>query len=369
MIDAIVVGAGPAGSSAAATLAGAGHHVLLLDRASFPRDKTCGDAIQAGAVRLLREYGFEGALEEPDFVPIYSWSIEAPSRTAVAAHLQMPKGEEPFMARRIYFDKLVFERAIARGVEFCQAQVTEPIFEGIRVMGVRARQNGETVEWRAPIVIAADGATSVIARSLVPELENVHRAIAIRCYANTTEDLKNHSEFYFPKAVLPGYGWLFPTGRREANIGVGIRLDKYQERNVPLRSLLDMFLDMLGPRIDRATVTEVKSWQLPMGSKNFRRSFDGCLLVGDAGSFVDPLLGAGIYYGMQTGHLAAQVASSALRAGDTSRRFLYDYDRQWKREFAWPLIRATAVQRLIIEHPGLLNGIVKLASSNSQLGR
>jgi geranylgeranyl reductase family protein len=369
MYEAIVVGAGPAGSSAAATLAGAGHRVLLLDRTSFPRDKTCGDAVQAAAIGLLREYGYAGALDLTQFVPVNSWSIEAPSRRAVSATMHPVEGQEPFIARRFTFDKLIFDQAVARGAEFCQAQVTAPLIENGRVVGVQAKIGGATTIWRAPIVIAADGATSVIARALTPREENIHWAIAIRGYAAMTHDLNNRCEFYFPEKVLPGYGWVFPTGVREANIGVGIRLDKYQERDESLRVLLNMFLDMLGSRVDRNSLQDIQSWQLPMGSKNFRRSYDGCLLVGDAGSFIDPLLGAGIYHGMMTGHLAGEVASQAIRHGDTSRRFLYTFDRRWKQVLGRPLARATLVQRLIIEHPGLLNAVIGVASLNEILGR
>jgi flavin-dependent dehydrogenase len=219
-------------------------------------------------------------------------------------------------------------------------------------------------------VIAADGATSVIARALTDEhREPLHRAVAIRCYATLRENHNHRCEFYFPKSVLPGYAWIFPIAERQANIGVGMRLDKYREIGASLETLLERFLEMLGNRVERATIEEVKSWQLPFGSKRYRRSFDGCLLAGDAGGFVDPLLGAGIYFGMKTGHLAAQVAEAALREGNTSQRRLSEFDRLWKRSLGWSLLRATLVQRIIIGQPWMLNTVCAVAALHPVLGR
>jgi geranylgeranyl reductase family protein len=373
MYDVIVAGAGPAGSAAAAALSKVGRRVLLIDRSTFPRDKTCGDAIQAGALALLYDLGYQGTIDQSIFTHIADWTIEAPSRVSVSANLHAYKGEHaPYIARRLNFDNLVYRQAIANGANFCQAQVTSPIFDGDKVVGVVAKPVGskDSMEFRAPIVIAADGATSVIARDVRKERDaDVHWAIAIRCYVTMREDLKNRCEFYFPKSILPGYAWIFPSGEHGANIGVGIRLDKYRQQNIALSDLLERFLDDLGGRVDRASVAEIKSWQIPFGSRRNSRAFGGCMLVGDAGNFVDPLLGAGIYFGMKTGMLAAQVADSALRDSDTSQRRLSEFDRLWKRVIGWPLRRATLVQKIIIGQPWLLNSVIGIASLNKELGR
>src|SRR5258708_9283444 len=117
MPDVIVVGAGPAGSSAAATLARAteshaGRRVLLVDRSTFPRDKTCGDAIQGGAIKLLRELGYAGTIEPAKFTKITNWTIEAPSRVSVGSPLHT-QHDEPYIAKPTEFDTLVFQQALA----------------------------------------------------------------------------------------------------------------------------------------------------------------------------------------------------------------------------------------------------------------
>ncbi len=374
-LDVIVVGAGPAGSTAAAKLAQLGRRVLLLDRSDFPRDKTCGDAIQAGAIELLRDIGYQAPLDRGLFHPITDWTIEAPSRRRVSAKLNT-HGHDPYIARRIDFDQLVYKQALANGVQFCQAQVSAPILDNGRVVGVMAKEHGahSTAEYRAPIVIAADGATSVIGRALngtrtQARSSDLHWAIAVRCYAQMRDDLQNHCEFYFPKSIMPGYAWLFPNGERSANLGIGLRLDKYRQQKISLDDLLNLFFDLLGDRLLRQTVTEIKSWQLPFGSSRHSRVFDGCILVGDAGSFIDPLLGAGIYNGMRTGHIAAQVIHQALNRGDTSRAGLTAFDRLWRREMGWALRRATWAQRLIVGRPWVMNTIFVPASMNPVLGR
>jgi len=379
MFDAIVVGAGPAGSTAAARLSQLGRRVLLLDRVSFPRDKTCGDAIQAGAIELLRELGYREPLDSTKFHAVTDWTIEAPNRRVVAAHLDT-HGHDPYIARRIAFDQLVFDQALHNGAQFCQAQVTAPIIENGRVVGVLAKDQAKSSaaqavpntaqEFRAPLVIAADGATSAIGRALNGSRgAEIHWSIAIRCYADMRDDLQRRCEFYFPKNIMPGYAWLFPTGERTANIGVGLRLDKYRQSGVTLDALLTRFLDMLGGRVIRESVTEIKTWQLPFGSSRQSRVFDGCILVGDAGSFIDPLLGAGIYNAMRTGTLAAQTGHDALTRGDTSRSGLIAFDAQWKRSMGWGLRRATWVQRLVVGHPWLMNAVFLPASLHPVLGR
>ncbi len=371
MFDVIVVGAGPAGSSAAAKLSQLGRRVLIMDRLAFPRDKTCGDAIQAGAIELLRDLGYREPLDPALFHPITDWTIEAPNRRVVAARLDT-HGHDPYIARRIDFDQLVYNQALHNGAEFCQAQVSAPILEQGRVVGVVAKVPGShhADEFRAPLVIAADGASSVIRRALLgTPREDQHWAVAIRCYAEMRDDLQHRCQFYFPKSIMPGYAWVFPTDDRGANIGVGLRLDKYRQQKVTLEDLLRRFLDMLGSRVIRDSVTEVKSWQLPFGSSRHSRVFDGCILIGDAGSFIDPLLGAGIYNGMRTGVMSAQVAHRALQQANTSREGLADFDRNWKRAMGWSLRRASWVQKLVIGHPWAINAIFIPASINRALGR
>ncbi|MEP7286343.1 MAG: geranylgeranyl reductase family protein [Chloroflexota bacterium] len=371
MYDVIVAGAGPAGSTAAATLAQAGRRVLLIDRSTFPRDKTCGDAIQGGAIDLLRGLGYLDLLDATQFTSIKEWTITAPSGIMAAASLS-PHEHAPYIARRIDFDLLVYQQAIANGAEFCQAQVTAPIIENGKVVGVTVKPHGakDTVDLRARLVIAADGATSVIARAVRGGRdEDIHWAVASRCYVKMAQPLNHRCEFYFPKVILPGYAWIFPAGNDSANIGVGMRLDKYRQRDSSLNDLLDLFLDTLGDRVDRNSIESVKSWQIPFGSKFNERTFDGCLLVGDAGNFVDPLLGAGIYFGMKTGQLAAQVADIALRDGDTSRQRLSEYDRRWKRALTQSLRRATIVQKVVISHPHSMNVVLGLAALHPTLSR
>ncbi len=370
-LDAIVVGAGPAGSTAAARLSQLGRRVLLLDRVGFPRDKTCGDAIQAGAIGILRGLGYRETLDPALFHPITDWLIEAPNRTTVSARLDT-SGHDPYIARRVNFDQLVFEQAVQNGAQFCQASVTAPIVENGRVVGVTAKVAGAHADesFRAPIVIAADGATSTIARTLLKGRgDDVHWAVAIRCYADMRDDLGHRCEFYFPKSIMPGYAWMFPTGERSANIGVGLRLDKYRTHGTTLDALLTRFLDLLDDRVIRASVSEIKSWQLPMGSSRHSRVFDGCLLVGDAGGFIDPLLGAGIYNAMRTGHLAAETAHYALTTGDSSRAAMATFDRTWKRTMGWGLRRATWVQKLIVRNPWAMNVVFAPARLHPAIGR
>ena len=162
--EVIVVGAGPGGSVTAALLAQQGHNVLLLDRHTFPRDKTCGDGIPAGAVDILYELGLKDQLEEIDHYETTKIRLVSPGGCVFDGDLGTSQhGVYARVVPRMVFDALLQEKAVTSGAVFQQAQVKAPIFKDGQVKGVRAVTNGRTQDLFAPIVVGADGVTSVIA--------------------------------------------------------------------------------------------------------------------------------------------------------------------------------------------------------------
>jgi menaquinone-9 beta-reductase len=244
--DVIVVGAGPGGATAAMLLAQKGYDVLLVDRASFPRDKVCGDAIPGRALDLLASLGMREKLVAADFYPLTMLRLVSPRGYVMDA--PMRGGDDAFpsaVVPRMVFDVLLQAHTVEAGATFVQGQVQAPLLEEGRVTGVRARVGGEVQELRSRVVIGADGATSTIARALRPaDKEGRHRAVAVRAYATGMELLPHHAEFYLYEEILPGYAWIFPLGEGEANIGVGMRLDTFRAGGHNLEAILERFLEM-----------------------------------------------------------------------------------------------------------------------------
>ncbi|MCA9897149.1 MAG: NAD(P)/FAD-dependent oxidoreductase [Ardenticatenaceae bacterium] len=379
--DVIVVGAGPAGATAAAALAQKGYDVLLMDRHEFPRDKTCGDAVPAGAIELLWRLGMQDKIAQSvargELYPVEGMLLVSPRGHELHAKFSHGvQGSDSYVAPRIYFDALIQEHAVASGAEFCVGQAKAPIVENGKVVGVTVQGNGRTQNIRARLVIGADGVTSAIARNLRPKTEqhnDSHRAVALRAYIEDIEELPGEVEFYLYKEILPGYAWIFPTGNNRANIGLGMRLDHFRKKKYSLENMLQDFLKMpaIKKRLLRGgQLRDIATWQLNFGSqKNLQHVFDGAILVGDAAGFINPLTGGGIHNSLVSADLAAQVADEALKANDISRARMQVYERLCH-EHMWESMRNSFwMQRTFMHFPFLVDFLVRRMKENSQLAQ
>ena len=373
--DVIVVGAGPAGATTATILAQKGYDVLLLDRRSFPRDKTCGDGIPAGVFRRLYRLGmrdkFEAALARGEMYPITGMRLVSPKGHVIEAEFDIEDGFLSHVSPRVHFDAIVEEYAIESGAEFQAGVVKGPLLEDGRVAGVQAQLNGKVESIRSKMVVGADGVTSVVTRALRPKEEqhlDQHRAIALRAYVTDVDIHPGDVEFFLYNEVLPGYAWIFPTGENEANIGLGMRLDIFRAHHGDLNVMLQDFLALpqIKKRLHEDTRIEaIRTWQLNFGSqKNLQYSFDGALLVGDAAGLINPVTGGGIHNALISAELAAETIDEALQVGDTSREQLKVYEQRIHDEMWSGMQRSYFFQRLLIRFPSLVDALVKRAQTN-----
>jgi menaquinone-9 beta-reductase len=373
--EVIVVGGGPAGSAAAMALAQKGYDVLMLDRRPFPRDKVCGDAVPAGALDLLFSLGMEEKIRAAGFYYIDKIRLVSPKGYSMDADLEEDHHKtRSAIVPRMQFDALLHQHAVDSGAEFRVAQVKEPMIEDGQVRGVRARFNGSLEEVRAPLVIGADGVTSVVGRALRPEEHHDgHRAVALRAYVENIEELPHEVEFYLYDEILPGYAWIFPTGEGQANVGLGMRLDIFRKEGHSLKNLLDRFLEMpairprLGPNV---AVHDIATWQLNFGSQpDIQRAYDGAMLVGDAAGLINPLTGGGIFNAITSAWLAAATAHQAFLKEDFSRESLRIYDDFCERQI-WPTMRRSYfIQRILDRMPAVVDWIIKRAHSDNQFAQ
>ncbi|MCW1957799.1 MAG: geranylgeranyl reductase family protein [Mycobacterium sp.] len=317
--DVVVVGAGPSGSSAAAWACRAGLEVLVIDASEFPRDKACGDGLTPRAVvelqRLglgdwldgrirhhgLRLTGFGGEVEVPWPGPSFPAASSAVPRTELDDRIR--KAAESSGASMLLGCKAVDVDRDSAG------RVTAVILADGRRVACR---------W----LIVADGARSTLSRVLGRQWhQQTVYGVAARAYLGSprsgepwiSSDLELRST---DGHVLPGYGWIFPLGNGEVNLGVGALATAKRPADVALRPLIKHYADLKrdswgfdGP--PRA----VSSALLPMGGAVSRVAGPNWVLVGDAAACVNPLNGEGIDYGLETGRLAAGL----IGAGDPSR--------------------------------------------------
>jgi geranylgeranyl reductase family protein len=373
--EVIVVGAGPSGTTAAMALAQQGHDVLLLDRKSFPRDKTCGDAIPGGAIEILYELGMKERIQDANFYPAYQMLLSSPNQHEIIAELHKgPNGGDSCIVPRYIFDAVLYDHAIDSGADFCQAQVKEPIIEEGQVKGVRIKINGKLEDIRAKVVIGADGVTSAIARSLLDyKHEDKHRAVALRAYIEDFEIIPNLVEFYLYKDILPGYAWIFPYGDGKANIGLGMRLDKFRKESGSLEEMLDVFMEI--PAIKKrsssqTSLNNLATWQLNFGSKwDIQRAFDGAILIGDAAGLINPLTGGGIHNGVISAKIAAEVIHEALCKNDFSRQQFLRYETECTEKMEKGMKRSFLIQRTLLNMPIVVDWLIRFGSASGELSQ
>ena len=315
--DVLVVGAGPSGSSAAAWAARTGHDVLVVDASVFPRDKACGDGLTPRAMVELQRLGLgdwldgrigHHGLRLAGFGSEVEVRWPGPSFPAVSS--AVPRTE---------LDDRVRSAAEAAGASMVL---------GSKAVDVRRDSAGRVVEvlladgrrvacrW----LIVADGARSTLGRVLGRQWhQQTVYGVAARAYLATeraaepwiSSDLELRST---DGQVLPGYGWIFPLGNGEVNLGVGALATAKRPADVALRPLIRHYTELKRSSWGfQGAPRAVSSALLPMGGAVSGVAGPNWMLVGDAAACVNPLNGEGIDYGLETGRLAADL----LTCGDT----------------------------------------------------
>ncbi len=364
-VDVIVAGSGPSGAAAATVLAQNGVNVLLVDKAQFPRTKVCGDGLPPLALELLNEIGVKDKLLETEPNEITKVKIVSPKNRSVTLNIKLKN--KFYIIPRLTMDKVLHDHAIESGARFIQAWVKAPILKNGVVVGLSVMENGEEKQYYAKLVIAADGNSSKIASALRRDIQqHHHQIISLRGYLKGYDITNEMNEGYLLPELVPGYLWVFPTGDGRINIGLGMRRDKYSEKKTNLKKILERFLKR--PEI-KARLSQ--NWELGemMGAtmnlasqENIRRAYNGALLVGDAGAWIAPLTGGGIYNAIFSGKTAAEVATEAITKNDTSLHVLRHYETRCL-DHMWREIRLTYnIQRLIARHPFLIEASLKLVN-------
>jgi geranylgeranyl reductase family protein len=321
--DVVVVGAGPAGSSAAWWMAQAGLNVVVLEKAAFPREKVCGDGLTPRGVKALDDMGVDTS----------GWVRHKGLRVAgggQVAEVDWPQLRDwpdySLVCRRSELDARLAAHAGAAGARLhTEVTVTDPLLdEAGRVAGVRftAGPDKQPGEVTARLVISAEGLSGRLAKSLgLVRREDRPLGIAVRRYVASPRTHDEYLDISFdlgpegPSAdSMPGYGWIFGMGDGTANVGFGL-LDTRRAGHGDHREVLRRWLDSF-PAEDRLgeehAVTPLRGAGLPMALHRQPAYTRGLLLTGDAAGTVNPFNGEGISYAMETGRMAAETAVDAL---------------------------------------------------------
>ena len=326
-VDVAVIGAGPAGTTAATTLARAGRGVVIFDRASFPRDKCCGDGLTTLALRELEQLGLEPR-------SVTSWktvdevTVRGPRGREVRYPLPAGAGQYAAVARRFDLDAALVDLSRHAGAA---------VVEGTALVAAEAGPDGVDLSFsdgrvvHARNVIGADGMWSPLRKAL---------GLAVDGYRGEWHAFRQYFSDVGPRAarelivwfepdLLPGYAWSFPLADGRANVGFGIQRGGVHEVGT-MKRLWDDLLGrphiraVLGP--DAAPEAPHKAWPIPACVGRMPLRGPHTMFVGDAAAVTDPMTGEGIGQALLTGRIAAE----ALLSGEPDSGA--GYEREVRRE-------------------------------------
>jgi len=335
--DVIVVGGGPGGSASAAYAAMDGCRVLLLEKAVYPRDKTCGDAVGGKSLKHVSELGVKTMIEKMPHNRVTGIIFSSANGQSIQCSLpeeEIENKEAGFALPRKEFDYVMFKRSVELVLQnggsviqdFTVTNVNVDESDENKIVGVTGIIGGkksgrDPLTFTAPLTIGAGGYTCPVAKTITekchnePMRDDVHYCGAYREYwvdVGGCEGEKIPIEIHFIKEVIPGYWWIFPVGVNDegktiVNVGIGMVIKEMNKQSVKLKKLQKWVIEehpVFSKRFKNATMVEGsgKGHQLPFGSprKNApsfqprRSAMAGAICVGDAASLVDPFSGEGV---------------------------------------------------------------------------
>ncbi len=364
-VDVAIVGGGPSGAAAAYELARRGHSVLVCEKKTFPREKTCGDGLTPRAVAQLEAMGLGDEMRSWEHVKglrvhtaTRSMALPFPDISTMPAM--------GFVKPRKELDAIVLDNAEAAGAKVVYGmQAKRPVFERSVLAGFVAEIGSEKEEVRAKWTVCAEGAATKFARSLGRvRRPDYPMGLAIRQYFNSSMQHSGWFEAFLNvrsgQDALPGYGWIFPVGDGTVNAGVGLLSTFGEWRRVNLHQLQANFIASLPRewevRWDTAC-SKPRAGRLFMGSSVWPPHGPGFLLAGDAAGMINPCNGEGIAYGYETGRSAARHIDEALREGRSTT--LDGYTRELKDTYG-PYYRLGRRFVKVLGHPVLMERLVSI---------
>mgnify|MGYP001603315935 FL=1 len=377
--DVIIVGGGPGGSSTAMFLQKKGYKVLLLEKAKYPRDKICGDAVSGKSVGMLKELGIENEMEKIDNAKVYGLVFSSPKGKMLEIPFPVKDGEgqtkaRGYVCRRLVFDNFLFSHAKKRVEAREEFAVTDLIFDeshtvvGVKGMDLNTKKNEE---FRAKFVIGADGVTSMVANKVNAEkVPDDHLCMATRVYYKNISGMSPNIEIHFIDSVMPGYFWIFPLEDGKANVGLGMVSKDRQAKGVNLVAETERVIKehpLFQERFKNAEkLTDVKGWTLPFGSFKKTLHGKGWLLVGDAACLVDPFSGEGIGNAMTSGKYASEAIDRAFKENNFTPEFMAWYPQTLWKDIGPEMDTSYLLQKMG-RHQWLLNLVIGKASKSKEV--
>lgn len=376
----VIVGAGPSGCAASITLSKKKVPHLIIDKAVFPRDKICGDALSGKVLDQFKKLDIDlhadAASAMQSFIGSSGVKFAAPNGKYIDIPfdphqtLFTPSG---YISKRIDFDHYFTKKIDSPYATFVQgAELLSAAYSGDGVL-LKIRCEGKEHDVATSMVIASEGDRSVIGKTFGSiQKEPEHYSAGIRSYYTGVTGFheQNFIELHFLKEVLPGYFWIFPLPNGMTNVGVGMLSASVSKKKVDLKKAMLKAIEE-NPTIrhrfkDAKPVDKIYGWGLPLGSKKRKLSGAHFLLTGDAGSLIDPFTGEGIGNAVTSGILAGETAATAIEKNCFDGSFLSRYDEAVYQKL-WSELKLSYTLLKLCRYPWLFNLVINKAEKNTTL--
>jgi geranylgeranyl reductase family protein len=375
-----IIGAGPAGCTAALHLSGLGFSSVLMDKATFPRDKTCGDALSGKVLTVLNRIDPEivERFRTKDFKEdIFGMRLFAPNRVILDLPFKWQydtkKDDAPgSVVPRYEMDNFLIEEV--------RRKDDIELLESIEIASVKRFEDGfEVIDTdgnciaKANMLLVANGANSKITRQLIGlKKDDKHYAGAVRGYYENVSGFHPDGfiELHFLKEYIPGYFWIFPVAGNRANVGLGMRTDLVSKNRINLKKTLEEIIRSYPGIADRFKDAKpegkIKGYPLPLGSKKIVRSGERFMLLGDAAQLIDPLTGEGVGNAIYSGWIAAEQVASCFDKNSFDADEMRNYDKRIQRVMGVELKLSRQLQRLMTNQ-WLVNSFASRISRHDRL--
>ena len=372
-----IIGAGPGGAAAALKLDRLGIPCVLVDKAVFPRDKVCGDALSGKVIYGLNRIDKQIAIDlfEKTSIRVGCWGIKFVFPNTKELDITVPDlaskdlktaKPEAFISKRIDFDNFLIEEVRQSSLIDLREGVDVQHFEREDSQWIIKNKTGDLVI-KADLLLDASGALSRFSRDVANiKKEDKHFAGGIRAYYKNVKGFTDYNfiEIYFEKELTPGYLWIFPLPNGYANVGLGMRTDHISKGKVNLKQVLEDTLKN-NPRFkhrfeDAVLDGKIVGFPLPLGSKKRAISGEGYLLIGDAAALIDPLTGEGIGNAIVSGKIAGEVVAEAMERQAFDAAFLSRYDKAVYKKL-WRELKISYQLQRMMQYPWIVNILSSIA--------
>jgi digeranylgeranylglycerophospholipid reductase len=334
--DVLVVGAGPAGSMTAKWAAKGGARVVMIEkRQEIGSPVRCGEG-------MSKDWLPEVGIKPGKWVnlEVEGARIFSPSEQVFEINEKDAGNEVGYVVERDGFDKALAIDAANVGVDIhLKTAAVEVLKDHGRIVGVKAKEFGETFEIRAPVTIGADGFESQVGRwAGLPTNISMRDMDTCLQYRMTGVDSDvRYCDFYLGKVAPGGYVWIFPKAEGLANVGIGVQVSQVKSP-AEARKYLDAWIDK-HPGYAKGKKIDMVGGGVSISAPMKQTVLDGFMLVGDAARMIDPLTGGGIANGCIAGKICGEVAAEAVHAGTPTKEFFQKYEKGWRARLEEKLYR------------------------------